>query len=200
MRLLADRLIEAARALRKTEQQARKWESRHRELSAEMRAAEERVELLERMQRVGMEELERELCEKIALVDQQRAAILALSAPILQVAEHVLALPIQGDIDDRRADVMTRSLLESIVARQALFTVVDLTGVESVDAATADRLARLLAAAKLIGARPVVTGLRPMVARTMVAEGLDLSTVHVERNLQQALRFCGRALREEAAR
>jgi rsbT co-antagonist protein RsbR len=85
-------------------------------------------------------------------------------------------------------------LLDEIVARQSRFVILDITGVEIVDTKTADNFIKVMKAAQLLGARCVLTGIRPAVAQTLVDLGLDLSSIATLRNLQEGLRECLRQM------
>jgi len=190
LRLLVSRQLESARVIRRLEQAARRQERRIQEMEDEALRYEERVELLESMQKVGLQEMEDELRRKMALVEQQRQAILALSAPILRVGAGVVAVPLVGGLDGERAARLTSSLLDEILRSGALFAIVDLTGVDTIDTATAGHLLRLFQAVRLLGAEVVVSGVRGEVARCLVELGLDLDAVRIRRTLKDALRLC----------
>jgi anti-anti-sigma regulatory factor len=196
IRLLVGRLLDAARSLRRAEQRARRWEARYEEIASEQRRHEERIEILEAMQQAGLAETDAELQAKVALVDQQRRAILALSVPIIQVGERVLALPLIGGLDEERAALLTSRLLEEIVARRARSAIVDLTGIEAIDEAIAARLLRLAQAVRLLGAEVILTGVRGEAARALVGIGAALSALRIRRNVKDALRTCRGAERE----
>lgn len=123
-------------------------------------------------------------------VEQQRLTISALSTPIIDVWDGVVTLPLVGVIDTQRAVEMTERLLARIVESGARAVIIDLTGVEVVDTATADHLVRLTRAAGLLGARCYVTGIGPNIARTLVGMGVDLGGVRTLRTLKEALRVC----------
>lgn len=198
-RLLADRLLDTVRSQRRAEQQARRWEARYEEIAAEQRSYEGRIELLEQMQRASLSELEAELRAKVSLVERQRQAILALSTPIIQVGERILALPLIGPMDEERAAHLTSRLLEEILAQGARFAIVDLTGAEGIEEATAARLLRLAHAVRLLGAEVILTGVRGDTARALVGIDAALSALRIRRNIKEALRLCHGAVREQSA-
>ncbi|MDI1436765.1 PAS domain-containing protein [Polyangium sorediatum] len=136
---------------------------------------------------------EMELEEKLAIIEKQRSEIHALSVPIIQVWDDVLALPVMGELDQARADDMTARLLEAVVAHAARFVILDLTGVEAVDEATAERLSRILRAIRLLGAEGFVTGIRPGLAQTFIScFGSGFEGVTTLRNLREAIQTCMR--------
>ena len=136
----------------------------------------------------------KELDEKLAVIETQRVAIRELSTPILEIWKDVIALPIVGNIDAGRSSEMTERLLSAITTRRARFVILDITGVDRVDEGTADHLIRMVQAARIVGARCVVTGVQPAVAETLVSLGQDLSSVVVLRTLQDALKDCLRRM------
>jgi rsbT co-antagonist protein RsbR len=136
---------------------------------------------------------EREVREKLDLIERQSATIRALATPIIKVWDEVLCLPVIGTVDSARTAEMMQSLLEAAVREQARYVIVDLTGVEVVDTSTADHLIQLFRAANVIGVEGVLCGIRPAVAQTVVALGLELGSVRTMRSLRDALKWCIRA-------
>jgi rsbT co-antagonist protein RsbR len=106
----------------------------------------------------------------------------------------VLALPMIGVVDSARTADAMESLLEAISSRGARFAVLDLTGVQMVDTKVADHLIKLVRAIQLLGAEGIICGIRPTVAQTMVALGLDLSAIVTKANLRAGLTHCMRRL------
>lgn len=143
---------------------------------------------------------EEELRAQLALITEQSATIRALAMPIIQVWDGVLCLPVMGAIDSERAAAMTEALLEAVVRERAAYAIVDLTGVEVIDASTADHLVKLLRAARLIGADGVLCGVRPAVAQTVTSLGLELGSIPKMRTLSEALKWCLAARAGSAAR
>lgn len=137
---------------------------------------------------------EEELRAKLALIEQQQQVIRDLSTPIIEVWDGVLTLPMVGVVDSVRVSEVTEALLSRIVEKNARFAILDLTGVEVVDTKVASHLVSIVNAIRLLGAEGIVTGIRPTVAQTMVALGLDLSSVVTHANLRAGLSFCIRRM------
>jgi rsbT co-antagonist protein RsbR len=128
-----------------------------------------------------------ELDQKLGIIETQHQEILELSAPLLDVGERVLAVPIVGALTaNRTIEIMTR-LLNAIVERQVERVVVDLTGLETIEMDTADQLMGIIRAIRLLGSEAVITGIRPAVAQTIVELGIDLSAFNTKRTLRAAL-------------
>ncbi|MBI5490956.1 MAG: STAS domain-containing protein [Deltaproteobacteria bacterium] len=136
----------------------------------------------------------RELDQKLELIERQRMMIHELSTPILQVWDNVLALPVIGVVDSRRSAEIMERLLTEITSRQSRFVILDITGVEVVDTRTADHFIKMVQAVQLLGSKCVITGIRPAVAQTLVEIGVDLSAVATLRNLREGLRECIRQM------
>lgn len=147
---------------------------------------EDLADLLREQQRQAQELTEKQR-EVIRL---QELSLRELSTPVLEVWEDVLVLPIVGFVDTRRSLDIMNNLLQSIVDRQARYAILDITGVEIVDTRTADYLLKVSRAARLLGARCILTGLSPAVAQTLVEIGADLSEVTTLPNLKSGLAAC----------
>ncbi|AKU97376.1 RsbR, positive regulator of sigma-B [Labilithrix luteola] len=130
---------------------------------------------------------QKELEEKLATIDAQRVAIRELSTPIIEVWDGILCLPVVGVLDSTRSAEMTESLLSNIVQKKASSAIIDITGIQVMDTATADNFMRLARAVSLLGARCVLTGINPAIAQTIVHMGVDLGGVVTHRSLRSAL-------------
>lgn len=131
-----------------------------------------------------------ELQDKLHIIAQQRIAIVALSTPIVQLWDEVLAVPIVGGIDAERTGRLMEKLLATIIETKSRFAILDVTGVEAIDAITADNFVRITRAVQLLGAHGVLSGIVPAVAQTLVDLGVDLSGIRTFANLREALKAC----------
>jgi rsbT co-antagonist protein RsbR len=145
---------------------------------------------------------QREIEEKLELIERQKIAMRELSTPIIEVWEGVLCLPVVGVIDTVRSAEMTDALLQAVVAKSATCTIIDITGIDIMDTRTCDHFLRMGQAVRLLGARCALTGINPMIAQTIVHMGVDMRGVECHRNLRDALkiqiRFNERQLAREA--
>ncbi len=130
------------------------------------------------------------LQERLDLIQRQHHQILDLSAPILDIWEGVLAMPLIGSIDQSRATTITERLLQAVVHHRAKLVLIDLTSVEELDQAGADCVCRLIRALRLLGTRALLTGLRPQVALRLSELALDLRELESLRSLKDGLRRC----------
>jgi rsbT co-antagonist protein RsbR len=125
--------------------------------------------------------------ERERTIRQQQEAIRELSTPVLQIRERLLLLPIIGVIDTHRARLITETLLRSIRANRAKVIVMDITGVATIDSRVANHLLQTVAAARLMGAMVIVTGLSSEVAQSLVALGIELTKLNTIGDLQGGL-------------
>ncbi len=130
-----------------------------------------------------------DLQDKLDLIEKQRQAIEELSTPIIKIWDQVLVLPLIGALDTRRSQRLTESLLNEIALTQSKVTILDITGVPTVDSAVANHILKTVSAVKLLGAMCVITGIRPEVAQTIVHLGVDLSEVETLSNLSEGLKW-----------
>ena len=107
------------------------------------------------------------LHEQLAMIVRQQAQIQQLSAPILQVWRGVLVVPLVGSIDDEQIASLSERLLQALCDDRARVAILDLTGLDAVDAATGQRLHAVIGALRLIGARCHITGVRPALAAAL---------------------------------
>jgi rsbT co-antagonist protein RsbR len=141
-------------------------------------------------ERAKNEALERLQQSQADLIRKQQLALQELSTPILDVWDDVLALPIIGTVDSSRSAQIMERLLSEIVAKRSRWVIIDVTGVEIIDTQTASHFLRVAKAVELLGARCLLTGLRPAVAQTLVQLNVDLREVRTLRNLKHGLRHC----------
>jgi ribose transport system substrate-binding protein len=132
-------------------------------------------------------EKQRHLQEEI--ISAQRALIQELSAPILPLADDIIALPLVGAIDSLRASRITELLLTTISRTHARAVIVDISGVPVVDTSVANHLLRTAAQARLLGTMMILVGISPEIAQTMVQIGIDLSSIRTFSTLRDGLIF-----------
>ncbi len=114
-------------------------------------------------------------------------AIRALSTPVLPIRDRLLILPLIGIIDSVRAMQLTEQLLSSIRKHRAKAVVMDITGVGVVDSKVANHLLQTVEAARLMGARVIVSGISSEIAQTLVRIGVDLSGLKTTADLRGGL-------------
>jgi rsbT co-antagonist protein RsbR len=128
------------------------------------------------------------------LIGRQQQEMLELSTPVVQMWDGVLALPLIGTLDSARTQVVMESLLQRIVDTGSGIAIIDITGVPTVDTLVAQHLLKTVAAARLMGADCIISGIRPQIAQTIVHLGVDLQDVVTKATLADAFAVALRRL------
>jgi rsbT co-antagonist protein RsbR len=123
------------------------------------------------------------------MIRRQQDEMLELSTPVVQLWEGIVALPLIGTLDSARTNVVMETLLQTIVDTHSELAIIDITGVPTVDTLVAQHLLKTIAAARLMGADCIISGIRPQIAQTMVHLQIDLSAVTTKATMAEALRF-----------
>ncbi|HET9373234.1 MAG TPA: STAS domain-containing protein [Vicinamibacterales bacterium] len=120
------------------------------------------------------------------IIQRQQQSMLELSTPVVTLWHGILALPLIGTLDSERTQVVMESLLRRIVETGASIAILDITGVPTVDTLVAQHLLKTVAAARLMGADCIISGIRPQIAQTIVHLGVDLNNVVTKATLADA--------------
>jgi rsbT co-antagonist protein RsbR len=128
------------------------------------------------------------------VIIRQQQELMELSTPVVTLWEGVLALPVIGTLDSARTQVVMESLLQRIVDTGATIAIIDITGVPTVDTLTAQHLLKTVAAARLMGADCIISGIRPQIAQTIVHLGVELGSVITKATLADAFAIALRRL------
>jgi rsbT co-antagonist protein RsbR len=143
--------------------------------------------------------MQKEVEDKLAKIQEQQKTILQqqqdlleLSSPVSKVWDNVLILPVIGTLDSQRTQVMMENLLEKIVETGCTMSILDITGVPTVDTQVANHLLKTVTAARLLGAECIISGISPAIAQTIVHLGIDLSSIRTKATLQDAMIFAMR--------
>lgn len=129
--------------------------------------------------------------QRVVLQEQviaaQRTALRELSTPLIPLADGVLALPLIGTLDVARAQEVMETLLTGVVRQRAHTAILDVTGIRSLDAQAADGLIGVARAARLLGARVILTGVGPELASILVDLNADLTGILTRDTLQSGI-------------
>jgi rsbT co-antagonist protein RsbR len=120
------------------------------------------------------------------IIVRQQQELLELSTPVVKLWQDILALPLIGTLDSARTQVVMESLLQKIVDTGAAIAIIDITGVPTVDTLVAQHLMKTIAAARLMGADCIISGIRPQIAQTIVHLGVNLEDVVTKATLADA--------------
>lgn len=126
------------------------------------------------------------------VIARQQEEMLELSTPVVKLWEGILALPLIGTLDSARTQVVMENLLQNIVDSGSVVAIIDITGVPTVDTLVAQHLLKAVAAARLMGAQCIISGIRPQIAQTMVHLGVAFDDVVTKATLADALVYAFR--------
>jgi rsbT co-antagonist protein RsbR len=120
------------------------------------------------------------------IIVRQQQELLELSTPVVKLWDGILALPLIGTLDSARTQVVMENILQKIVDTGAAIAIIDITGVPTVDTLVAQHLMKTIAAARLMGADCIISGIRPQIAQTIVHLGVNLEDVVTKATLADA--------------
>lgn len=120
------------------------------------------------------------------IILRQQEELLELSTPVVQLWHGIVALPLIGTLDSARTQIVMQNLLEAIVKTGSEIAIIDITGVPTVDTLVAQHLLKTVAAARLMGAECLISGIRPQIAQTIVHLGVELHNVVTKATLADA--------------
>jgi rsbT co-antagonist protein RsbR len=139
------------------------------------------------MDRLGLLTTEEYQKGREAVIARQQRDLIELSTPVVKLWDGVVAVPLIGTLDSERTQTVMESLLERIVETNSTMAIIDITGVPTVDTLVAQHLLKTVAAARLMGADCVISGIRPQIAQTIVHLGLTLSEVTTKATMADAI-------------
>jgi rsbT co-antagonist protein RsbR len=122
------------------------------------------------------------------LISDQAEQLLELSTPVVKLWEGVVAVPLVGTLDSARAQVVMERLLQTLVDTGSPYAIIDITGVPAVDTQVAQHILKTVVAARLMGADCIISGIRPQIAQTIVALGIEFGDIATKSSLADALR------------
>jgi rsbT co-antagonist protein RsbR len=138
------------------------------------------------LDKLGLYTVEVYLHSRESIISRQQQELLELSTPVVQLWDNVVALPLIGTLDSERTQVVMENLLEKVVETGASIAIIDITGVPTVDTLVAQHLLKTVAAARLMGADCIISGIRPQIAQTIVHLGINLADIITKATLADA--------------
>jgi rsbT co-antagonist protein RsbR len=143
---------------------------------------------------LGLVTTEAFLKARESVIQRQQQEMLELSTPVVKLWDGIVAVPLIGTLDSERTQIVMESLLQQVVETGAAIAIIDITGVPTVDTIVAQHLLKTIAAARLMGADCIISGIRPQIAATIVHLGVDLGNVITKATLADAFRLALRRL------
>ncbi|HYF62000.1 MAG TPA: PAS domain-containing protein [Herpetosiphonaceae bacterium] len=131
-----------------------------------------------------VEEKNQQLTQEI---ERQVSTLDELSTPLIPILDHVLVMPLIGAMDTQRIKNIIDALLQGVMHHQARIAIIDITGIPVVDSQVAMGFVHAAQGVQLLGARVIVTGIRPEIAQTLVGLGLNLDGLTTRSTLQMGV-------------
>jgi rsbT co-antagonist protein RsbR len=136
----------------------------------------------------GLYTFEQYAAARESVIANQSEQLLELSTPVVKLWDGVVAVPLVGTLDSARTQVVMETLLQTLVDTGSAHAIIDITGVAAVDTQVAQHLLKTVVAARLMGAECIVSGIRPQIAQTVVALGIEFGDIPTKATLADALR------------
>jgi rsbT co-antagonist protein RsbR len=121
------------------------------------------------------------------VIAEQAEQLLELATPVVKLWDGVVAVPLIGTLDSARTQVVMEKLLQTLVDTGSEHAIIDITGVPAVDTEVAQHLLKTVVAARLMGAECTISGIRPQIAQTIVALGIEFGDIPTKATLADAL-------------
>ncbi|WP_433230629.1 STAS domain-containing protein [Micromonospora sp. CA-248260] len=150
--------------------------------------------------RMGLLTFETYVQTREGLIADQAEQLLELSTPVVKIWDGVVAVPLVGTLDSARAQVVMERLLQTLVDTGSPYAIIDITGVPAVDTQVAQHILKTVVAARLMGADCIISGIRPQIAQTIVALGIEFGDIATKASLADALRHVLRLTGVETSR
>ncbi|TYB47922.1 STAS domain-containing protein [Actinomadura chibensis] len=167
------------------------------EASADTAAYAEFAGFSARVDELGLVTFETYAAAREQVIADQMEQLLELSTPVVKLWDGILGVPLVGTLDSARTQVVMESLLERLVETGSQIAILDITGVPAVDTEVAQHLLKTVMAARLMGTECVISGIRPQIAQTIVALGVEFGEIATKATLADALAY---ALAKSGAR
>lgn len=136
---------------------------------------------------LGLYMLETYAAARDTVIAEQAETLLELSTPVVKLWDGIVALPLVGTLDSARTQVVMEALLQALVDTGSEHAIIDITGVAAVDTQVAQHLLKTVQAARLLGAECIISGIRPQIAQTVVALGIEFGDIQTKANLSDAM-------------
>lgn len=157
-----------------------------------IRAREQDIQANTRELQTALAEIKAREAEQAHLLMEntaQREVIRNAGIPVLPIGDHALLVPLIGSLDSARLQQLQQQTLHGLQQAHARFLILDITGVPLIDTQIARGLLDVVHSARLLGAEPILVGIRPEVAQSLVQLGLNLGNVKTMASLQKGISY-----------
>ncbi|MBA3469271.1 MAG: STAS domain-containing protein [Herpetosiphonaceae bacterium] len=185
VRLLVNRAQRAFSAIQAAQQQLAASLDHERKLAAE----QERINQQLVQSLATLQTRDAQLQAEQAQQSRLRSLLSELSTPVIPILDGVVVMPLIGELDQARATELTGTLLNGITAHRAHIVILDVTGLPTIDSLLGKALIQAADAARLLGATPIMAGIRPDVAQTLTSLGISFTELVTVSNLQTGVQY-----------
>lgn len=158
-------------------------------VTRDQRAYSELIDFSSYVDELGLATFETYASAREQVIADQAEQLLELSTPVVRLWDRVLGVPLVGTLDSARTQVVMETLLQTLVETGARYAVIDITGVPAVDTEVAQHLMKTVMAARLMGTHCIISGIRPQIAQTIVALGIEFGDIVTKATLADALTY-----------
>ncbi|MFG6119645.1 STAS domain-containing protein [Thalassobacillus sp. B23F22_16] len=125
---------------------------------------------------------------KDQLLESQKSLVKNLSVPIIPIKSNVCILPLIGEIDRERYQVIEEKVLMEVARLHIQTLIIDLSGVAEMEKDVSHYLTKMLDGIAMMGCESVITGMSAAIVKHMVEGEIDFGDkADIKGNLQQAL-------------
>ncbi|MCT2537052.1 STAS domain-containing protein [Aquibacillus koreensis] len=123
---------------------------------------------------------------KDKLITQQKELVRNLSVPIIPINASTSVLPLIGEIEETRANILEEKVLNEVSKMHIQTLIMDVSGIAYLEETAIAHLLRVIDGTAMMGCTTIMTGLRKEVVRTITDLGVSLE-IKTYGTLQQAL-------------
>lgn len=122
-------------------------------------------------------------------INYAQYAIAELSVPVVRMTEEIGILPLVGDLDTKRAQLLMENALDKGGQYKLKWLIIDLSSVPIIDTMVADQLFKVISALNLLGIDVLISGIRPEIAQTMVSLEIKVEEIKSFASLHHAVQY-----------
>ncbi|MDN7227968.1 STAS domain-containing protein [Planococcus sp. N064] len=122
-------------------------------------------------------------------LNAQQEMILEMSAPVILLTKNIGLLPLVGEINTYRAQIMFEKVLQQCHNNSTERLFIDLSGVPIIDTMVAHQIFQLIEGLKIIGVKTAIAGISPVIAQTAIQLGINFGEIEVYSKIAHAMKF-----------
>jgi len=123
--------------------------------------------------------------------DEMKKQINELASTVVPVFEGIAILPLMGSIDEDRARAILEVVPFNVQKHRIHCLVIDFSATQKLDTIVVNYLLKIADVLKLLGVKPILTGLRPSLALGALEIGTNLNDLLTVSTVKDALHLLG---------